>query len=215
METTTFGLMAIESQEFMGFKENEAGSDTLSMFSPRRFETENIKEIVDFMCARPDRNGTYSGNDYYDPSEFVPVAFLRKTSAFSEAIDIKAVNLPDIISIRSYATRSWANMPENLRRIYVPAEKREPILGKNVEFLLVDVSDGEAINEGDIVYGGRYSTQLGQVVLYLPVPEDWPTNHTTIPDENLRLLLVHSENAALKERLTYSDIEPKAAAPKI
>jgi hypothetical protein len=215
MTKITFGLMQKETQEFMGFNENDHSRDAYSMFSGKRFETDSIKQIVDFMFAKPDKHGSYFGNDNYDPADFTPVAYIREESRFSQSIEIKAIELPEIKEMRSYATRSWVSMPDKLRSYYISDEKRVGIPDTHVEFLIADASEGQVFNEGDIVYSGRYGAECGQVLVSMEVPEEWPTHGTSIPDDKLRLLLVHSENAAITARLTYSDIEPLTAAPKI
>lgn len=215
MKTIKFGLMEKETQEFMGFHEEQGYRDALSMHSPKRFETDNIREIVDFIKAEKDRFGSFRSNDGYDPAEFTPVAFIHETGAFSESLVIKELVLPEIHSIHAVSTRSFNSMPAMLRKRYIPEELLNTIPEGYVDFILVHLAKDQVLKKGDYVYGGRYSPVAGDVLFAGEVPESWPFQDPTSDVSDVRLLLVHIDGKALQAACSLSEIEPLSSKPKL
>jgi hypothetical protein len=212
MKTITYGLMETDSQEFIA---QDAESGHLSMHGQQRLETESISEIVNFMNAKADLRGRYYDNDGHDPNEFTPVVFIRENGPFNESLEIKELELPELISVKAQPTRRYQAMPEILRKRYIPSELRENLEDKFVDFVLIKLEDGQSVAPTDYVYGSRYNSVLGEVLMSVPVPEDWPiavSSSELLPD---RLLLVHIDQKAFAAACTFKDIEPKASGPRI
>jgi hypothetical protein len=212
MKTITYGLMETDTQEFIG---QDTHGVHFSMHEQNRFETENVSEIVNFMNSKADRYGRHYDNDGYNPSEFTPVAFIRESGAFNESLEIKELELPKLNTVKVQTTRQFRTMPEILRKRYIPSDLLETLGDKYVDFILVRLEDGQSVVPKDYVYGTRYNSVLGEVLMSVPVPEDWPiavSSPELLPD---RLLLVHTDQKALAAACTFKDIEPKASGPKI
>jgi hypothetical protein len=212
MKTITYGLMDRDSQEFIGW---DTDGVHLSMHEQDRFETENVSEIVNFMKAKADLRGRYQDNDGYDPNDFTPVAFIREDGPFNKSLEIKELELPTFNFVKAQSTRRFADMPAILRKHYIPSELMETLGDKFVDFVLIKLQEGQSVAPKDYVYGSRYNSVLGEVLMSVPVPEDWPiavSSPELLPD---RLLLVHIDHKAVAAACTFKDIEPKAAGPKI
>jgi hypothetical protein len=217
MTSVKYGLMQKETQEFMGvYNQSEYSRGTLSMDASKRFEEDNLVNVVAFLKAEGEKAGYtqwHFDTNGHNPEEFVPVAFIRSENGFSKTEDVKQIELPEIVRCKMKQARKFKDTPPLLRNRYFSAELLEAMQGLDVEAYVVIPEKGHILQEGETIYINQSEKVIGEVKMVSPVSDDWPVHDTVFEREGWQFVLVERGTKALEAKAILSDIEPVSPAP--
>ena len=217
MNSVTFGLMHKETKEFMGvYNSGEYTRGTLSMDASKRFEEDNLANIVPFLKSEGEKAG-YSNwrwdTSGHDPEEFVAVAFTRNNNGFSKTENVKQMELPEIISCKTKRARTFKDTPPLLRNRYFSEELQEAVKDLDVEAYVVIPKNGHVLREGEIIYINDSDKVIGEVKMVSAVSDDWPVVDTVFERDGWQFVLVERGTKTLEARAVLSEIEPVSLTP--
>lgn len=217
MRSVKYGLMHKETQEFMGvYNPHEYSRGTLSMNASKRFEEDNVFNIIGFFNtdkAKSSYSEYHRETGGHDPNEFVPVAFLHSENGFSKSEDVKQMELPEIIRCKMKQARKFKDTPQKLRNRYFSAELQEAVQGLDVEAYVVVPEEGHTLTEGEFIYINQIDTVIGEVKMVSDVPDGWPITDTDYERNGWQFVLVERGTKTLEAKAVLSDIEPVSPAP--
>lgn len=217
MKSVSYGLMHRETQEFMGvYNPGKFTRGTLSMDASKRFEEDNLANVVAFLKSEGEKAG-YSkwhwDTSGHDPEEFVAVTFTRTSNGFSESEEVKQVELPEIVRCKTKRARSFKDTPPLLRNRYFSAELQESIKGLDVEAYVVIPENGHVLREGETIYINESDKVIGEVRMVSAVSDDWPIVDTVFERDGWQFVLIERGTKALEAKAVLSEIEPASPTP--
>jgi hypothetical protein len=217
MKSVKYGLMHKATQEFMGvYNPSEYSRGTFSMNANRRFEEDNVRNIVAFLSAKKE-GSSYSRYQWatggHDPDEFVAVVFIRDENGFRKSEDIKQIDLPDVIRCSAKRARTYSATPQKLRDRYFGVEFQETVKGLDIEACIVVPEEGRSLKQGDFVYIDQADMVIGEVKMASDVPDEWPVDDTDYERKGWQFVLVERGTKTLEAKATLTDIEPLAQVP--
>jgi len=219
MKSVKYGLMHRDTQEFMGvYNPNEFFRGTFSMNASRRFEEDNVHNIVAFLKTDPTKKGSsrYRGEtDGHDPDDFVAVTFIRNESAFSKSEDVKQIELPEVVRCKRKRARTFKETPQRLRDRYFNAGVQEAVQGLDVEAYVVVPEKGHSLKEGDFIYIDQADAVIGEVKMVSAVPDEWPITDSDSERNGWQFILVERGTKTLEAKAAICDIEPVLPTPKL
>jgi hypothetical protein len=217
MKSVKYGMMHKETQEFMGvYNPSEYSRGTFSMDANKRFEEDNVRNIVAFFNTESTKKGSsqyYTETSGHDPDEFVAVAFFRNENAFSKSEEVKQIELPEVVPCKMKQARTFQTTPQKLRDRYFSTELQDALQGLDVEAYVVVPQEGRSVKEGDFIYINHWDAVIGEVKMVSAVPDEWPITDTVYERNGWQFVLVERGTKTLEAKAVVSDIEPVAPAP--
>lgn len=215
MRSVKYGLMHKETQEFMGvYNSSEYSRGTFSMDASKRFEEDNVRNIVAFLNAEKTKSGYWQWETSgHEPDEFVAVAFLRNENGFNKSEDVKQLELPEVVRCKMKQARAFKDTPQKLRNHYFSADLQEAVEGLDVEAYVVVPEKGHSLKEGEFIYINEIDAVIGEVKMVSDVPDEWPITDTDHERNGWQFVLVEVGTKTLEAKAAMSDIEPVSLAP--